>query len=107
MGVAAVEGYFDAFTGGDPLGKAPCSYAGPVLIVGAQEDPVVPIDVVAEMARARFPNARLVRIEQSGHWPHLEQPGDTATAIDGFLSECVLPPPQAASQVVFSCSKRI
>jgi pimeloyl-ACP methyl ester carboxylesterase len=97
MGVAAVEGYFDAFTGGDPLGNAPCSYAGPVLVVGAQEDPVVPIDAVAEMTRARFPNARLVRIEQSGHWPHLEQPGDTAAAIDSFLSECASPVLQAPS----------
>jgi pimeloyl-ACP methyl ester carboxylesterase len=91
MGAAAVEGYFDAFSGGDPLGNAPSSYAGPSLVVGAQEDPVVPIDAIEEMARARFPNARLVRIAQSGHWPHLEQPGDTATVIDRFLSEHVLP----------------
>jgi pimeloyl-ACP methyl ester carboxylesterase len=96
MGIAAVEGYFDAFSGGDPAGNALCSYAGPVLIAGAQEDPVVPIESVAEMARTRFPNARLVRIEQSGHWPHLEQPDDTGAAIEAFLSECALPFPQAA-----------
>jgi pimeloyl-ACP methyl ester carboxylesterase len=89
MGVAAVNGYFDAFSGGDPLGDDPCSYAGPALIVGAQEDPVVPIDAINTMAHARFPAARLVRIARSGHWPHLEQPGDTAAAIGDFLAERV------------------
>ncbi|MGF6507708.1 alpha/beta fold hydrolase [Paraburkholderia sp. 32] len=97
MGVDAVEGYFDAFSGGDPLGDAPCSYAGPTLIVGAHEDPVVPFDAVEEMARARFPTARLERIWRSGHWPHLEQPGDSAAAIGGFLSERVSPVLQQAS----------
>ncbi|RKT13528.1 pimeloyl-ACP methyl ester carboxylesterase [Paraburkholderia sp. RAU2J] len=87
MGVAAVEGYFDAFSGGDSLGNGPCAYAGPMLLVGAQEDPVVPIDAIDAMAHARFPAARLVRIAQSGHWPHLEQPGDTATALGDFLLE--------------------
>ena len=93
MGVGAVEGYFDAFSGGDPAGHAPCSYSGPVLIAGAQDDPVVPIEAVAAMARTRFPTARLVRIGQSGHWPHLEQPDQTAAAIEAFLAECAVPAP--------------
>ncbi|WP_376776493.1 alpha/beta fold hydrolase [Paraburkholderia podalyriae] len=62
--------------------------ATPVLYsFGAQEDPVVPIDAIDAMAHACFPAARLVRIAQSGHWPHLEQPGDTAAAICDFLLE--------------------
>jgi pimeloyl-ACP methyl ester carboxylesterase len=90
MGTSAVEGYFDAFSDGHPSGREPISYLGPLLIIAAQDDPVVPMVIVEEMANTRFPGKKLERIDNSGHWPHLERPDDTAEVIERFLSENAL-----------------
>lgn len=85
MGKAAVQGYYDAFTGGHPSGNAPCTFSGPMLVIAAKEDPVIPIEMVAQARAARFPDAVFALIEDSGHWPQMEQPGQTAGVMASFL----------------------
>ncbi|WP_321927567.1 alpha/beta fold hydrolase [Paraburkholderia guartelaensis] len=85
MGVEAVEGYFDAFSTGDPSGLEPCTFCGPVLLIGAESDPVIPASAVRQARETRYRLSELVMIPRSGHWPHLEQPRETATAIIRFL----------------------
>jgi pimeloyl-ACP methyl ester carboxylesterase len=86
MGPAAAEGYYDAFTTGDASGEGPSPYAGPVLLLAAREDPVVPVEMTLSMRDSRFPGNDVVIVEESGHWPHLEQPQRSAEAILAFLS---------------------
>jgi pimeloyl-ACP methyl ester carboxylesterase len=86
MGPAAAEGYYDTFTAGDASGKGPSTYAGPVLLIAAREDPVVSVEMTLSMRDSRFPGNDVVVVEDSGHWPHLEQPERSAGAILAFLS---------------------
>ncbi|MGU7768670.1 alpha/beta fold hydrolase [Burkholderia sp. MR1-5-21] len=85
MGKRAVRQYYDAFSVGDRRGDAPCRYTGPTLIIGAQDDPVIPPEQVAATHRERFPEAALRLIANSGHWPHLEQPAITTGVIAAHL----------------------
>jgi pimeloyl-ACP methyl ester carboxylesterase len=85
MGKEAVRGYYDAFTGGDAAGESATAYAGPVLVLGAAEDPVIAPDMVRSIHQQRFPAAALDFIAGSGHWPQLEQPEATARTIAAFL----------------------
>jgi pimeloyl-ACP methyl ester carboxylesterase len=85
MGVEAVRGYYDAFTSGDGAGMYPCAYTGPVLLVGAEQDPVIPPALVQEIHDKRFANAQLTFIAGSGHWPHVEQPERLGRILAGFL----------------------
>jgi pimeloyl-ACP methyl ester carboxylesterase len=87
MGKEAVRGYYDAFTGGDAAGHAPTTCAAPVLILGAEDDPVIAADMVRGIQAARFPAARAGFIAGSGHWPQAEQTEATARAIADFLRE--------------------
>jgi pimeloyl-ACP methyl ester carboxylesterase len=86
MGPAAAEGYYDAFTAGDASGKGPSTYTGPVLLLAAREDPVVSVEMTLSVRDSRFPGNDVVVVEESGHWPHLEQPKRSAQAILTFLS---------------------
>jgi len=86
MGPAAAAGYYDAFTGGDERGRHASQYRGPTLLVAARLDPVVPPELTAAMQETRFPGATLAVVEESGHWPHLEQPERLAEIITSFLA---------------------
>ncbi|HZZ64422.1 MAG TPA: alpha/beta hydrolase [Candidatus Baltobacteraceae bacterium] len=55
----------------------------PVLILAGAHD-VVPAQESESMARA-FPNARLHRLEASGHVPMMEEPGTLTRLLDEFL----------------------
>jgi len=86
MGVAAVRGYYDAFTTGTPEGYAACLFDGPTLVLGAADDPVIPQDLVQAIHAARFAHAQLAFIEGSGHWPQQEQVAQTAAALRAFVA---------------------
>lgn len=58
--------------------------AQPVLVLWGEYDTVVPIADGRRLA-ALLPNARFAMIARSWHRPHVERPGETATAIRGFL----------------------
>lgn len=85
MSKAAVRQYYDAFTQGDPRGNVPCAYHGPVLAIAAEDDPVITVDQVAASCRERFAAARFRVVAGSGHWPHMEQPTQTARLIASHL----------------------
>ncbi|MCW5297785.1 alpha/beta hydrolase [Herbaspirillum lusitanum] len=85
MGKEAARGYYDAFTGGDSAGFSTTTCESPILIIGAEEDPVIAPEMVRKIHTQRFPSAQLRFIPNSGHWPHLEQPRTTARLITVFL----------------------
>lgn len=91
MGKAAVQAYYDAFTGGHPSGNAQCTFRGPMLVIAANQDPVIPVEMVAQARAQRFPRAAFTRIEGSGHWPQMEQPAQTAGVIASFLGLAAQP----------------
>jgi pimeloyl-ACP methyl ester carboxylesterase len=85
MGPETVRGYYDAFTTGDPVGAAPSTYTGPTLLIGAEQDPVIPVEMVRQIRDERFPGAELALINESGHWPQVEQPGQLGRHLAEFL----------------------
>ena len=86
MGAAATEGYYDAFTAGDESGTGRSTYPGPVLLLAARQDPVISMEMTGSMRSSRFPDSDFAIVEESGHWPHLEQPQQSAEAILRFAS---------------------
>ena len=56
----------------------------PRLVVHGEQDNI-PLDGVREWVTGRG-QARLLRVEAAGHWPHYEQPALVLAALDSFLS---------------------
>jgi pimeloyl-ACP methyl ester carboxylesterase len=59
--------------------------AVPVLLLWGEEDPLVPVRVGEHLLQS-MPGAELVRIENCGHLPHLEQPDVVASQIELYLN---------------------
>jgi pimeloyl-ACP methyl ester carboxylesterase len=60
----------------------------PMLVVAAEQDaPPFQAAALAASMLPRYPNARLVSLGESGHYPMQEQPPLLAARIEGFLSE--------------------
>ena len=58
----------------------------PALVVWGARDRFVPIDQ-AERERQCFPSASIVRLDASGHYPHLDDPHAVADVVTRFLKE--------------------
>jgi 2-hydroxy-6-oxonona-2,4-dienedioate hydrolase len=58
----------------------------PALLVWGRQDQIVPLSSGEEIAAA-MPDAQLVVLEQSGHWPQFEQPDGFHEAVLPFLAE--------------------
>ena len=84
---ATVAALFDAWSGGHDAGRVPSVVDVPILILYGVDDPFVTRELVTTTIFPRFGRARIASISSAGHWPHLEQPAATATAIDSFLAE--------------------
>jgi len=56
----------------------------PALVVWGQRDPYIPARY-AELHRNAFPSARFVYLDQSGHWPFVDDPDAVADAVLPFL----------------------
>ena len=56
----------------------------PTLVIWGRHDPAVPVEQ-AERQRETFPSAEIVVLEQSGHWPMLDDPQGTRDALVPFL----------------------
>ena len=56
----------------------------PALVVWGARDPYVPVRF-AEMQRQFFAVERLVRLEDSGHWPMIDNPAAVGAAVVPFL----------------------
>jgi pimeloyl-ACP methyl ester carboxylesterase len=96
MNKATVRQYYDAFTLGDSHGNAPCAFRGPIMVIGAQDDPVITVEQIAAECRERFPAASFRIVAHSGHWPHLEQPAQTAQLLARHLGWATLKPATSA-----------
>ena len=83
---AQVAATFDAWSGGHPEGARPTRVKAPVQIIVADNDPVVAGQLLDDLIMPRFPGASLVEIASSGHWPHVEQPGQVVEAISRFVA---------------------
>jgi esterase len=82
-----VAALFDAWSDGHESGMVPSVVNVPVSIIHGVDDPFVTSDLLTNAILPRFDRARITSISNSSHWPHLEQPAETAKAIDGFLAE--------------------
>jgi pimeloyl-ACP methyl ester carboxylesterase len=83
---AQVAETFDAWSGGHPEGARPTRVKAPIQLVVADSDPVVSGQLLDDLIRPRFPGAPLAEIASSGHWPHVEQPGQVVQAISRFVA---------------------
>jgi pimeloyl-ACP methyl ester carboxylesterase len=56
----------------------------PTLVIWGAHDPAVPV-VQAERQRESFPSAEVVLLDESGHWPMLDDPAGVERALVPFL----------------------
>ncbi|MGZ5494404.1 MAG: alpha/beta fold hydrolase [Thermoanaerobaculia bacterium] len=56
----------------------------PVLVIHGEED-AIPMAMVSEWVTA-LPNARILRLPHTAHFPHAEQPAIVFPAIERFLA---------------------
>jgi 3-oxoadipate enol-lactonase len=61
----------------------------PTLVVGGDEDAIIPPDVLREMA-ASIPNSRVEILEQGGHLSPLERPAAFNHVVTEFLGTLLL-----------------
>jgi pimeloyl-ACP methyl ester carboxylesterase len=66
------------------LGAALRPLARPALVIWGRHDPYVSV-AHAEQQRDVFPNARIVVLEESGHWPSADDPAAVLEAMLPFL----------------------
>jgi len=75
--------------GFSPSSKVP-TIAAPSLVLWGRQDGILDGEEFANRFVDAIPDATLRWIEECGHVPHLEQPDETADAIETFLQERVL-----------------
>lgn len=56
----------------------------PALVVRGRHDPYLPVEL-AERQREVFPDPRIVVLEESGHWPFIDNPDAVAAEVVPFL----------------------
>lgn len=56
----------------------------PALVIWGRHDPFIAPEQ-AERQRESFPRAEVLVLDDSGHWPHLDDPERVADAMVGFL----------------------
>jgi esterase len=75
--------YADVWNGGASNAPATSAFAGPVLIIRGGADPFVTEELVDTIG-PRFAQAEVKVVDKSGHWVHVESPGDVAAMILDF-----------------------
>jgi pimeloyl-ACP methyl ester carboxylesterase len=60
----------------------------PALVIWGKHDPYIPVEQ-AERQRATFPSAEIVIIEDSGHWPFVDNRGRVEDLVVAFLRRVV------------------
>ncbi|MEX0789905.1 MAG: alpha/beta hydrolase, partial [Actinomycetota bacterium] len=60
----------------------------PVLVIWGKKDPYIPHEQ-ADAQRKTFPNARVVMLDGSGHWPFVDNPQAVQEALIPFLAEAL------------------
>ena len=64
-----------------------CAVRKPTLLVWGSHDPLFPL-ADARRAASVLPDAELLVVQGSGHWPYLEAPETFNPALLGFLARC-------------------
>ena len=59
-----------------------------VLVIWGRADPYLPYRF-AEAQKDVFPRAEIVYLEDSGHWPFIDNPDAVRAAVIPFLQKCV------------------
>jgi pimeloyl-ACP methyl ester carboxylesterase len=80
-----VEGWYDAWTSGDPASAAQAPPAVPTMVLSGAEDPFISKDILG-LLEARFPDAVQHSIPGAGHWPSVEAPDAVAGELMAFLA---------------------
>ena len=75
----------DVAGGGERLAQALRPLDRPALVLWGRHDPYIPA-INAERQRAAFPRAEIRVLEQSGHWPFVDDPATVTAALTGFLA---------------------
>ena len=68
----------------EQLAKALRPLQLPVLVIWGKHDPYVPVEL-AERQREVFPDAQIVILDESGHWPFADDPERVVGAVVPFL----------------------
>lgn len=71
---------------GHDLARALRPLQRPALVLWGTRDPYLPV-WLAERQRAAFPAARVILLENSGHWPMVDDPAGVRTALLPFIRE--------------------
>jgi pimeloyl-ACP methyl ester carboxylesterase len=65
------------------------SRACPTLVIWGRADPYIPVRY-AERQREYFPQAKMVILDSSGHWPFIDNPDQVAAAVLPFLKSQIV-----------------
>jgi pimeloyl-ACP methyl ester carboxylesterase len=84
LNLAAIERAMPRLAG-FPAIPAGATYPGPALFVAGGRSDYLRPEHEPEIRRL-FPNARIARIADAGHWPHAEQPQAFLDIVEPFLS---------------------
>ena len=72
----------------EKFGDAFRSWTCPVQVIWGAHDPYLP-KLYAERQREFFPQAQVTLLEDSGHWPHADDPERVAALVTSFLRQAV------------------
>jgi len=82
----AVVAVFEAWSGGHDAGRNPTAFAGPVAIIGGEQDSFSTPELVQSVIAPRFSQATTAFVPKAGHWPHIEQAPAIAGLIGRFIA---------------------
>ena len=68
----------------------------PALVVWGAPDPYLPVSM-AEQQRSAFPEAEVVILEDSGHWPFADDPDAVGRPVEAFLRRAVVAEPEVTT----------
>ena len=60
----------------------------PALVIWGAHDPYIPVTMAARQQEA-FPSAELAVLDDSGHWPHADDPEAVGRLVEPFLRRVV------------------
>tara|TARA_R110000868_G_scaffold155949_1_gene382584 strand:- start:1335 stop:2114 length:780 start_codon:yes stop_codon:yes gene_type:complete len=82
---AVVTSLFNTWSEGLPAGDEVSRVTVPTLLLGGGDDAFSTPELLESVVAPRFPHARLMFQAESGHWPHVEHPIQTAARINDFV----------------------
>lgn len=68
----------------------------PALVIWGRHDPFIPLEQ-AHRQRESFPSAKVVVFDDSGHWPHIDNPQRATEEMANFLERQLIPGARASN----------